>query len=179
VQIGGEILSLLLRSGRVIDPAQSLDATADVVIRDGRIAEIGAELRGAEGTFDARGLVVCPGLIDLHVHLREPGQFHKETIASGAAAAAAGGFTSVCCMPNTNPVNDIPAITRWMQQPERGAVVNVFPVAAVTQGSAGDRLTDFGALREAGAVAFSDDGKPVLDPQLMREDAPHGVHAPR
>ncbi len=162
-------MDLLIKSGRVVDPSQKLDATADVLLRDGRVAEIGSGLKSAGEVVDARGLVVCPGLIDLHVHLREPGQFHKETIASGTAAAAAGGFTSVCCMPNTNPVNDLPAITRWMQQPERGAVVNVFPVAAATQASAGERLTDFAALREAGAVAFTDDGRPVLDPQLMRE----------
>ncbi len=160
-------MTLLVKSARVIDPSQSLDATTDVLIRDGRIAELGSKLK-ADETLDARGLVLCPGLIDLHVHLREPGQFHKETIATGTAAAAAGGFTSVCCMPNTNPVNDLPAITRWMQQPERGAVVNVFPIAAVTQASAGEKLTDFVALRQAGAVAFTDDGKPVLDPEMMR-----------
>ncbi len=162
-------MSLLIKGGRVLDPASGFDAVADVLLRDGRVAEVCANLKGADETFDARGLIVAPGFIDLHVHLREPGQFHKETIASGTAAAAAGGFTSVCCMPNTNPVNDLPAITRWMQAPERGAVVNVFPIAAATQSSAGERLTDFAALRRAGAVAVTDDGKPILDPQLMRE----------
>ena len=159
--------SLLIKNGRVIDPASKLDAVADVWIRDGRVAQIGADIKKAESTIDAKGLIVAPGLIDLHVHLREPGQTHKETIATGTAAAAAGGFTSVCCMPNTNPINDLPALTRWMQAPERGAVVNVFPIAAATIGSAGEKLTDFGALQRAGAVAVTDDGKPILDQGLM------------
>jgi dihydroorotase len=163
--------TLLIRGGHVVDPASATDALLDILLRDGRVAQLapGGTLKGAEEVFDARGLVVAPGFIDLHVHLREPGQFHKETIATGTEAAAAGGFTSVCCMPNTNPVNDLPAITRWMQQPERGATINVFPIAAATQGSAGEKLTDFMALREAGAVAFTDDGRPILDPQIMRE----------
>jgi dihydroorotase len=162
--------SLLIKGGRLIDPAQKFDSEADLLIRDGRIAEIAApgKLAG-DATFDARHLIVCPGFIDLHVHLREPGQSQKETIATGTAAAAAGGFTSVCCMPNTDPVNDLPAITRWMQQPERAAAVNVFPIAAATVGSAGERLTDFAALRREGAVAVTDDGKPILHEGLMRE----------
>jgi dihydroorotase len=164
--------SLLIINGRLIDPAQQFDAAADLLIRDGRIAEIappGKLSAKSEESFDARHLVVCPGFIDLHVHLREPGQSQKETIASGTAAAAAGGFTSVCCMPNTDPVNDLPAITRWMQQPERGAAINVFPIAAATVGSAGEKLTDFAALRREGAVAVTDDGKPILHEGLMRE----------
>jgi dihydroorotase len=163
--------TLLIRGGRVIDPASKTDGLLDILLRDGRVAEVAAagSVKGADEVLEARGLIVAPGFIDLHVHLREPGQFHKETIATGTAAAAAGGFTSVCCMPNTNPVNDLPAITRWMQQPERGAVVNVFPIAAATLGSAGEKLTDFVALRDAGAIAFTDDGRPVLDPQIMRE----------
>ena len=159
--------SLLIKNGHVLDPASNVDAAADVLLRDGRVAQIGGAIKGADVTIDAKGLVVAPGLIDLHVHLREPGQTHKETIATGTAAAAAGGFTSVCCMPNTNPINDIPALTRWMQAPERGASVNVFPIAAATVGSAGERLTDFAALQRAGAVAVTDDGKPVLDQALM------------
>ena len=103
------------------------------------------------------------------MHLREPGQAHKETIATGTAAAAAGGFTSVCAMPNTVPVNDSAEITRWMQAPERGALVNVFPIAAATVGSLGEKLTDFAALKKAGAVAVTDDGKPILDDRLMRD----------
>lgn len=164
--------SLLIRGGRVIDPAARVDAELDVLLRDGRVAEVAPakRIRGsADETFDARGLIVAPGFIDLHVHLREPGQAYKETIASGTAAAAAGGFTSVCAMPNTVPVNDSPEIMAWMLQPERGAVVNVFPIAAATRGSLGEQLTDFRALQRAGAVAFTDDGKPVLNPGLMQE----------
>jgi len=159
--------SLLIKNGHVLDPASKHDAVADVLIRDGRVAQVGGAMKGADKMIDAKGLIVAPGLIDLHVHLREPGQTHKETIATGTAAAAAGGFTSVCCMPNTNPINDLPALTRWMQASERGAVVNVFPIAAATVGSAGEKLTDFGALRRAGAVAVTDDGKPILDQGLM------------
>jgi len=164
--------SLLIRGGRVIDPAQRLDAERDLLLRDGRVSQIAerGKIRGsADETFDARGLVVAPGFIDLHVHLREPGQAHKESIASGTAAAAAGGFTSVCAMPNTAPVNDSPEITAWMQHPDRSAVINVFPVAAATMGSAGQQLTDFKALQRAGAVAVTDDGKPILEENMMRE----------
>src|SRR5208283_2571752 len=124
---------------------------------------------GADEKFDARGLVVAPGFVDLHVHLREPGQSHKETIATGTAAAAAGGFTAVCAMPNTSPVNDSPEITRWMQAPERDALVRLFPIAAATVGSQGEELTDYAGLKKAGAVAVSDDGKPILDDGLMRD----------
>jgi len=164
--------SLLLKGGRVIDPASRIDAEMDVLLRDGRVAEIAPrnKIRGsAEETFNARGLIVAPGFIDLHVHLREPGQSHKETIATATAAAAAGGFTSVCAMPNTSPVNDSPEITTWMQDPARGAVVNVFPVAAATVGSKGEQLTDFRALQRAGAVAVTDDGRPILGDELMRD----------
>ena len=163
--------SLLIKGGRVIDPAQKLDGEFDVLLKDGRVAEIGpkGKVKGGDESFDARGLIVAPGFIDLHVHLREPGQAHKETIATGTAAAAAGGFTSVCAMPNTSPVNDSPEITAWMRDPQRGAVVNVFPIAAATVKSAGEHLTNFGELHRAGAVGFSDDGKPVLDDHVMRE----------
>jgi dihydroorotase len=162
----------MIKGGRVLDPSQRLDAEMDVLLRDGRVAEVAPhnKLRGsADETLNARGLIVAPGFIDLHVHLREPGQAHKETIVSGTAAAAAGGFTSVCAMPNTSPVNDSPEITAWMRQPERGAVVNVLPIAAATVGSKGERLTDFRALERAGAVAFTDDGRPILDEHIMRE----------
>lgn len=163
--------SLLITNGRIIDPANKFDAAADVLIRDGAIAQVAppGSIAGADETFDAKDLLVAPGFIDLHVHLREPGQAHKETIATGTAAAAAGGFTSVCCMPNTDPVNDLPAITRWMMEPERGAVVNVFPIAAATVASAGEKLTDFAALRREGVVALTDDGKPILHEGLMRD----------
>ncbi len=170
--------SLLIHGGHVIDPAVGIDQQMDVLLRDGLVAAVAApgKLRGqAEQTFDARGCIVAPGFIDLHVHLREPGQPHKETIATGTAAAAAGGFTSVCAMPNTSPVNDSPEITRWMQEPERGALVNVFPIAAATVSSMGERLTDFAALKKAGAIAFSDDGKPILDDRLMRDALKHAA----
>jgi dihydroorotase len=164
--------SLLIQRGHVIDPASGVDQEMDLLLRDGRVAEIAGpgKLRGqADRTFNARGLIVAPGLIDLHVHLREPGQSHKESIATGTAAAAAGGFTSVCTMPNTVPVNDSVEIMEWMLAAQRGALVNVFPIAAATIGSAGEKLTDFAALKRAGAIAVSDDGKPILDDKLMRD----------
>jgi dihydroorotase len=164
--------SILIRGGRLIDPAARIDTAADLLLKEGRVAEVaetGKIKEHADQVIDARGLVVAPGFIDLHVHLREPGQAHKETIASGTAAAAAGGFTSVCAMPNTQPVNDSIEITRWMQQPERGAVVNVFPIAAATKGSQGKDLTDFAALHRAGAVAVTDDGKPILEDSVMKQ----------
>jgi dihydroorotase len=163
--------SLLIARGHVVDPASGVDQEMDVLLRDGRVAAVAApgKLRGqASRTFNAKGCTVAPGFIDLHVHLREPGQAHKETIATGTAAAASGGFTSVCAMPNTAPVNDSPEITRWMRSPDRGALVNVFPIAAATVGSLGEKLTNFAALKRAGAVAVSDDGKPILDDPLMR-----------
>jgi len=144
----------------------------DVFLRDGQVVEVAApgkvRAKPAE-TIDARGLIVAPGFIDLHVHLREPGQGYKETIATGTAAAAAGGFTSVCCMPNTTPVLDSPEWVTWVRQPQRGAVVNVFPIAAATQASKGAVLTDFRALQRAGAVAVTDDGKPILSETTMRD----------
>ncbi len=164
--------SLLIKGGHVIDPAARVDALMDVLLRDGHVAEIappGKIRSGADSTFDARGLIVAPGFIDLHVHLREPGQGYKETIATGTAAAAVGGFTSVCCMPNTSPVVDSPEWVTWIQQPQRGAVVNVFPIAAATHASKGAVLNDFRALQRAGAVAVSDDGKPILNDAIMRE----------
>jgi dihydroorotase len=165
-------VSLLIKGGHVIDPANRIDGAMDVLLRDGRVAEVAPtnKLRGgADEKFDARGLTVAPGFIDLHVHLREPGQSYKETIASGTAAAAAGGFTSVCCMPNTIPVIDSQEWVAWLRQPERGAVVNVFPVAAATHASKGAVLTDFRGLQRAGAVAVTDDGRPILDNDVMRE----------
>ena len=164
--------SLLIKGGHVVDPGNKVDALMDVLLRDGVVAEVAPpnKIRGsADEKFDARGLIVAPGFIDLHVHLREPGQSYKETIASGTAAAAAGGFTSVCCMPNTTPVLDSQEWVNWLQRPERGAVVNVFPVAAATHASKGAVLTDFRGLQRAGAVAVTDDGKPILDNDVMRE----------
>jgi dihydroorotase len=166
-----EAASLLIKGGHVIDPAAKINAPMDVLLRDGRVAEIALpnKIRGsADEKFDARGLIVAPGFIDLHVHLREPGQSYKETISTGTAAAAAGGFTSVCTMPNTAPVVDTAEWVAWLRHPERGAVVNVFPIAAATRGSSGAALTDFAALQRAGAVAVTDDGKPILDDEIMR-----------
>ena len=163
--------SLSIRNGRVVDPAQKLDGAYDLLLKDGHVAEVAAagKLRGkADQNFDARGMIVAPGFIDIHAHLREPGQSHKETIATGTMAAAAGGFTSVCAMPNTSPVNDSTDLTRWLQDPARGAHVNVFPIVAATVGSKGAQLTDFAALRKAGAVAITDDGKPILADDMMR-----------
>ena len=156
----------------MIDPAARIDAPMDVLLRDGRVAEMAApgRVRGsAAEKFDARGLIVAPGFIDIHVHLREPGQSYKESIATGTAAAAGGGFTSVCCMPNTHPVVDSPDWVAWIQQPEHGAVVNVFPIAAATKASKGATLTDYRGLQRAGAVAVSDDGRPILGDGIMRE----------
>ncbi len=164
--------ALLIRGGHLIDPAAGIDAPKDILLKDGRVAEVAApgkiKSNGAE-TLDATGLTVAPGLIDIHVHLREPGQSHKETIATGTASAAAGGFTSVAAMPNTVPVNDSPEITRWMLAPERGAQVRVFPIAAATRGSRGEAINDFAALKAAGAVAVTDDGHPILKDGIMRE----------
>jgi len=163
--------SLLIKGGQLIDPAAKINAPMDVLLRDGRVAEVALpnKIRGiADGKFDARGLIVAPGFIDLHVHLREPGQSYKETIASGTAAAAAGGFTSVCTMPNTAPVVDTAEWVTWLRNPERGAVVNVFPIAAATRGSRGQTLSDFAAVQRAGAIAVTDDGKPILDDDIMR-----------
>ena len=163
--------SLLIKGGHLIDPAARIDAPMDLLLKDGRVAEIAPpnKIKGAGEKFDARGLIVAPGFIDLHVHLREPGQAYKETIATGTAAAAAGGFTSVCTMPNTAPVVDSAEWVEWLRQPERGATVNVFPVAAATRASKGAVLTDFRSLQRAGAIAVSDDGKPILDDAIMRE----------
>lgn len=164
--------SVLIKRGHVIDPANNLDRPMDILLRDGRVAAItepGGIQSEYDEEFDAKNLIVAPGLIDLHVHLREPGQAHKETIATGTRSAAAGGFTTVCAMPNTSPVNDNPEITAWMLNAEREAVVNVLPIAAATIGSNGEKLTNFRDLQRAGAVAVSDDGRPILDDTLMRE----------
>ena len=161
---------LLLKGGRVVDPAQGLDATLDVMIADGLVEEVGPRVapRGAT-VLEVKGLVVCPGFIDLHAHLREPGQEEKETIATGTRAAAAGGFTAVCAMPNTVPVNDQAGITRAMiERAKAEGVVRVYPIGAITRGQKGEELAELGDLREAGCVAFSDDGKPVASARVMR-----------
>ncbi len=165
--------ALAIRGGHLLDPAAGVDGPKDILFKDNRVAEIAApgKLKLANGaeTLDAKGLIVAPGLVDIHVHLREPGQGYKETIATGTAAAAAGGFTAVAAMPNTTPVNDSPETTRWMLAPERGAVVRVFPIAAATRGSKGEAVNDYAALKSAGAVAVTDDGQPILKDNVMRE----------
>jgi dihydroorotase len=162
---------LLLRGGRVIDPSRDVDAVLDVLLQDGRVAELGAKLaaRGAE-QIDASKLVVTPGLIDVHVHLREPGREDKETIGSGTRAAAAGGFAAVCAMPNTDPVNDSAGITRAVMEKAKGegSGVRVYPIGAITKGSRGEELAEYADLRDAGCVAVSDDGRPVASARVMR-----------
>src|SRR5262245_10964883 len=151
--------TLCLRGGRVIDPSQSFDSVTDLWIKDGRVAGLGPrpDLR-ADRTLDATGKIVCPGLIDMHVHLREPGREEDETIASGTAAALAGGVTSVACMPNTEPALDSRDVVGLVRlQAERAGQANVFPLGALTKGRRGRELVDFAALADAGAVAFTDD----------------------
>ena len=162
--------SLLITGGRVIDPASGGDARADVLIRDGRIEAIGTGLDEEEiARFDATGAIVAPGFIDMHVHLREPGIEHAETIETGARAGAAGGFTTICCMPNTLPVNDSATVTSYIVQRAREvACINVRPIGAITKGSLGDELAAIGSMREAGIVAISDDGRPVMNARVMR-----------
>lgn len=161
---------LCIKNGRVMDPATGHDAVADVAIEDGRITAIGQNLEtaGAE-VFDASGMIVAPGFIDMHVHLREPGFEHAETIETGGRAAAAGGFTSVCCMPNTNPVNDSAVVTTYIiERARRVSPVNVYPIGAITKGSNGEELAAIGAMKQAGIVAISDDGRPVMNARVMR-----------
>jgi dihydroorotase len=162
---------LLIRNGRVMDPSSNHDAISDVLLDNGVIAAIGENLPAPSGVevFDATGLIVAPGFIDMHVHLREPGFEHSETIETGTNAAAAGGFTSVCCMPNTNPVNDSVMVTSYILERARNLnSVNVFPIGAITKGSLGEELASIGAMKQAGIVAISDDGKPVMNARVMR-----------
>jgi len=165
-----QMSKLLIKGGRVIDPSQPIDKVADLLIEDGRVKAIGNDL-GADDAevFDAGGLVVAPGFIDLHVHLREPGQEYKETIATGAAAAVAGGFTAICAMPNTRPVNDNASLTRYMvSKAQEAGLARVYPIGAITRGSEGTELAEMADLKAAGAVAVSDDGRPVMNSQVMR-----------
>jgi len=163
-------MRLVLKGGRVIDPSQGLDDRLDVLIEDGHVKKVGKrfDTRGAR-IIDVTGRLVCPGFIDLHTHLREPGREDKETIATGTRAAAAGGFTAVCAMPNTDPVNDRAGITRAILDRARAdGVVRVHPIGAITRGSLGEELAEYGDLREAGCVAVSDDGRPVASARVMR-----------
>ena len=161
---------LLIKNGRVMDPASNHDSIADLLLDGDVIAGIGTDIDGTGAEiFDATGLIVAPGFIDMHVHLREPGFEHSETIETGTNAAAAGGFTSVCCMPNTNPVNDSAMVTNYILERARKLnSVNVFPIGAITKGSLGEELASIGAMKQAGIVAISDDGKPVMNARVMR-----------
>jgi dihydroorotase len=169
-------MNLLLKGGRLVDPSQNLDQEMDLLIENGKIIETGENLhksgnneRASVNTLDVKGLFVVPGLIDMHTHLREPGFEYKETIQTGSEAAAAGGFTSIACMPNTNPVNDNRSVIEFIKRKAALChLVNVFPIAAISIGSKGSVLSEFMDLINAGAVAFSDDGKPVMDSALMR-----------
>jgi dihydroorotase len=161
---------LVIRNGRVVDPSQNLDQVCDLGIEDGLIEQIGDAIEGTGAEeFDASGLIVAPGFIDMHVHLREPGFEHAETIETGSRAAAAGGFTSICCMPNTDPVNDKPTVTSYIiERARRFATVNVYPIGAITKNSAGEELSAIASMKQAGIVAISDDGKPVMNARVVR-----------
>jgi dihydroorotase len=166
-------MRILIAGGRVIDPANKRDAVLNVLIEDGRIAEVASPgahpAPAADRVLDARGKVVCPGFVDLHVHLREPGREDMETIATGTRAAARGGFTSVCCMANTTPVNDNQSVTDFIiDRARRDGAVHVFPIGAISKGMNGEELAEIGELIGAGCVAISDDGKPVMNAELMR-----------
>ena len=162
---------ILIKNGRVIDPASNVDGVRDVLIENGRVTAVKSRLTLRQSpAIDAKGMLVLPGLIDMHSHLRDPGRPDKETIASGTRSAAMGGFTSICCMANTSPVIDTPAAVKYVlsKAAEEGAV-NVYPVAAITVGLKGEALAEMGLMREAGAIAFSDDGNPVADAGMMRK----------
>jgi len=163
-------MRLVIRNGRVMDPASKFDAIADVAIEDEVVKQIGGDIdpTGAE-VIDATGMIVAPGFIDMHVHLREPGFEHSETIETGCNAAAAGGFTTICCMPNTNPVNDSAMVTNYIvEKARRLNGVNVYPIGCITKGSLGGALASIGSMKQAGIVAISDDGKPVMNARVMR-----------
>jgi len=173
-----EIISLLIRGGRIVDPSQGIDQIGDLLVSEGKVVQIGSTITlsqspersaGKAKNLDATGLVVCPGFVDLHCHLREPGFEDKETIATGTKAAAIGGFTTVCCMANTKPPLDNAAAVDWIRQKtSKDSLIGVLPIGCITKGRKGEELTDMAELAEAGVVAFSDDGDPVASSQLMR-----------
>jgi dihydroorotase len=162
-------MNILITNGRVIDPSQKLDAKLDVLIEDGLVTRVDRKIKSSAAVLDAGGLVVAPGFIDLHTHLREPGQEHKETIRTGTLSAVAGGFTAVCAMANTVPPNDERAVTEMIiAESARNGACRVYPIGAVSKGLKGEALAELADLRAAGCVAVSDDGKPVFNAQLMR-----------
>jgi dihydroorotase len=165
-------MKLLIKGGRILDPTQRIDEISDILIENGKIAQIGKDPAGSSEDLqilEVQGLLIVPGLIDMHTHLREPGFEYKETVRSGSLAAVAGGFTSIACMPNTDPVNDNRSTTEFiLRQAALAGFARVFPVACISKGSEGKVLAEFGDLKDAGAVAFSDDGKPVENSRLMR-----------
>lgn len=159
----------MIQGGRVIDPANNIDDTLDVLIENGKIEAVGKHLAADAEVIDASGMIVAPGLVDMHVHLRDPGRTDEETVETGLRAAAKGGFTSIACMPNTDPVTDSASVVEYIQrQAKYAGFGNVFPIGAITHGLAGERLSEMGELIQAGAVGFSDDGKCVMNSQLMR-----------
>src|ERR1041385_2825 len=162
-------MDLIIKNGRVVDPARNIDKVGDLVIRDGKVQTIGSDNGANLPVFDATGLIVAPGFFDIHVHLREPGTEEAETIGSGGSAAGAGGFTAVAAMPNTKPPNDNPSITYFIvSEARRSSPARVFPIGAITKEQKGEQLAEIGEMFEAGIVGISDDGKPVMDGQLFR-----------
>ncbi len=181
--MNNEAMFLLIHGARIIDPSQGIDQVGDLLIVEGKIAQVGRAILSGQlsewtkkkmETLDATGLIVCPGFIDIHCHLREPGFENKETIATGTKAAAIGGFVAVCCMPNTDPPLDNAAVVDWVKRKaSKDGVVAVFPIGCITKNRKGEELTDFAELTEAGVVGFSDDGAPVMNSQLMRRALEH------
>lgn len=167
----GVLMNILIKNGHIIDPANKIDEKLDLLVSDGKVAKLGKPgsiaANGAE-VVDAAGKLVVPGLIDMHVHFREPGYEYKETVATGTAAAKAGGFTAVCCMPNTNPVNDNRSVTELILSQAAKGGCRVYPIGAITKGSKGEELAEMGELHEAGCVGISDDGRPVMSAAVMR-----------
>jgi dihydroorotase len=181
--MNSEVASLLIRGGRIIDPGQGVDQVGDLLVADGKIVQIGGTITPSPSlsvilsrakNLGASGLVVCPGFVDLHCHLREPGFEEKETIATGTRAAARGGFTTVCCMPNTSPPLDSPSVVaRVKRKAGKESLIAVLPIGCVTKGRKGEELADMAGLAKAGVVGFSDDGDPVASSLLMRRALEH------